>query len=123
MAFEYSPTPELAGVVRSAGDFGLTSHEVWETVMATPDRLPSDLRAIYIDELTAELARRLLEKQGASHDAPLRATHHLVPPLRSPLVSTLHPDVMSRTGLARRCLDWVGRYRKRAATPRSAGAA
>ena len=38
--------------------------------MATPDRLPADLEALYIDELSGELARRLLEKQRASQGAP-----------------------------------------------------
>lgn len=70
MDFEHPPAHSLAGVVKSAGAFGLSSHEVWETVMATHDRLPPDLRARYIDELAAELARRLLEKQRVSQDAP-----------------------------------------------------
>jgi hypothetical protein len=36
MTFEHPPTHSLAGIVRSAGEFGLASHEVWETVMARP---------------------------------------------------------------------------------------
>jgi hypothetical protein len=66
MTFEHPPIHSLAGIARSASEFGLSSDEVWETVMATPDRLPADLRARYIDELSGELARRLLEKQRAS---------------------------------------------------------
>ena len=45
MTFEHPSTRSLAAVVQSAGEFGLASHEVWEIVMATPDRLPTDLRA------------------------------------------------------------------------------
>jgi hypothetical protein len=108
--------------VRSAGEFGLSSHEVWEIVMATPDRLPTDLRARYIDELTGELARRLLEKQHDSQRG-LRPIHHGRIPPRSPLIRTDAPRATRRIGLARRWLDWAGRRRKRAATPTSASGA
>ena len=53
----------MTGVVGSAAAFGLTSPELLAAFMATPDLLPLDLRASYIDQLTKELARRLLEKQ------------------------------------------------------------
>ena len=90
MTFEHPSTRSLAAVVQSAGEFGLASHEVWEIVMATPDRLPTDLRARYIDELSGELARRLLEKQRASQDA-LRTIRRGLIPRRSPLVSSGSP--------------------------------
>jgi hypothetical protein len=83
----------VAATVQAAGEFGLTSHELWEVVMATPDRLPTDLKARYIDELSAEFASRLLEKQRSSQDA--------LPP-RTPLLDSDVP------GLARRCLRWAG---------------
>lgn len=102
MTFEHPPPHSLAEVVQSAGEFGLASHEVWETVMATPDRLPTDLRARYFDELSGELARRLLEKQRTSQEA-LRSTHHGLIPPRSPLVGPGSPAVVGRTGFARRC--------------------
>jgi hypothetical protein len=52
----------VSQVVGSAAAFGMTSHELLAAMMATPDRLPLDLRASYIDQLTDELARRLLDK-------------------------------------------------------------
>jgi hypothetical protein len=54
----------LARVFESAAAFGLTAEEVSKAMMATPDRLPSDLRTRYIDELSGELAKRLLAKHG-----------------------------------------------------------
>jgi len=52
----------VAGVFESAAAFGLTAEDVSRAMMATPDRLPADLRARYIDELSGELAKRLLAK-------------------------------------------------------------
>ena len=106
MTFEHPSTRSLAAVVQSAGEFGLASHEVWEIVMATPDRLPTDLRARYIDELSGEFARRLLEKQRASQDALRTIRHGLIPP-RSPLVSSGSPAVTGLSGVARRCRAWL----------------
>ena len=108
MNLEHSPTHSLTEVVRSAGEFGLFSHEVWEAVMATPDRLPPDLRARYIDELSGELARRLVEKQRTAQDA-LRTVHHGLIPRRSPLVTSSSPG---RGGLARRCRARLGQMAK-----------
>jgi hypothetical protein len=64
--FEHPTTSTLAAVLESAAEFGVTPNEIWEAVVATPDRLPADVKARYIDEITAELARRLLEKQRTS---------------------------------------------------------
>jgi hypothetical protein len=64
--FEHTPADSLAAVLESAAEFGVTPNEIWETVVALPDRLPSDIRARYIDEIAAELARRLLEKERVS---------------------------------------------------------
>ena len=61
--FEHPTTGSLAEVFESAIEFGVTPDEIWESVMATPDRLPLDVKDRYIDELTGDLARRLLEKQ------------------------------------------------------------
>ena len=108
MNLEHSPTHSLTEVVRSAGEFGLFSHEVWAAVMATPDRLPPDLRDRYIDELSGELARRLVVKQRAAQDA-LRTVHHGLIPRRSPLVSSSSPG---RAGLARRFRARLGQMAK-----------
>jgi hypothetical protein len=75
MAREHISTHSLADILSSAVEFGLTPDDVWETVMAAPDRLPTDLRARYIDELTGELARRLLEKERPAQDSG-RPTPH-----------------------------------------------
>ena len=61
--FEQPKANALATIVESATDFGLTTQEVWEVVMATPDRLPEELRLRYLDELSGGLAKRLVEKQ------------------------------------------------------------
>jgi hypothetical protein len=61
--FEHSPADSLAAVLESAAEFGVTPNEIWEAVVALPDRLPPDMRERYIDEISAELARRLLDKQ------------------------------------------------------------
>jgi hypothetical protein len=56
----------VAGVFESAAAFGLTAEEVSNAMMATPDRLPPELRARYIDEFSGELAKRLLAKHRDS---------------------------------------------------------
>ena len=60
---EPQTAPTLAGVFESAVAFGLTAEEVSDAIVATPDRLPPELRARYVDELSGELAKRLLAKQ------------------------------------------------------------
>jgi hypothetical protein len=82
VAREHTSTHSLAEILTSAVDFGLSPDDVWETVVAAPDRLPADLRGRYIDELTGELARRLLEQQSRARD-PRPAGHHPPPPRRS----------------------------------------
>ena len=62
---EHPTAHSLAGVFESAAAFGLTAQEVSAAMMATPDRLPPDLRIRYIDELSGQLAKRLLAKHGA----------------------------------------------------------
>jgi hypothetical protein len=54
----------------SAGEFGLTSDEILETVTATLDRIPGDAKARYIDELSEALAKRLLDKQRGRRNSP-----------------------------------------------------
>jgi hypothetical protein len=61
--FEHPSTSSLSEICESAARFGLTPDEIWETVLATPDSLPADVREAYVDELSGELARRLVEKQ------------------------------------------------------------
>lgn len=71
----------LAGVVRAATAFGLpmnevweamitafgfTLDEIWEPMMAADGRSSLDLMNHYIDEVSGELARRLLEQQRAA---------------------------------------------------------
>jgi hypothetical protein len=87
VAREHTSTHSLAGILTSAVEFGLSPDAVWETVVAAPDRLPTDLRALYIDELAGELARRLLEQQSRPRD-PRPAAHQPPPPrsLRRQLV-------------------------------------
>jgi hypothetical protein len=84
---ENTSTHSLAEILTSAVEFGLSPDDVWETVVAAPDRLPTHLRARYIDELTGELARRLLEQQSRPRD-PRPAVHDPAPPrsLRKELV-------------------------------------
>ena len=82
MAREHTSTHSLAEILTSAVEFGLSPDDVWETVVAAPDRLPTDLRARYIDELTGELARRLLEQQSRPRD-PRPAAADDPPPPRS----------------------------------------
>jgi hypothetical protein len=63
---EHPTAHYFAGVLESAAAFGLTAQEVSEAMMATPDRMPPDLRIRYIDELSGVLAKRLLAKHGAA---------------------------------------------------------
>ncbi len=53
----------MKALTRSAAEFGLTSDEILDTVLVTADRLPEEAKAGYADDLTAALAKRLLEKQ------------------------------------------------------------
>jgi hypothetical protein len=53
----------LAAILESAARFGLSPDEIWEAVIETPDRLPEDLRAPYVEELTRALAKRLLQQE------------------------------------------------------------
>jgi hypothetical protein len=64
--FEHPAANSLAAILESAAEFGLTPDEIWEAVVAAPDRLAPDVKAPYIQELSGDLARRLLEKQRAS---------------------------------------------------------
>jgi hypothetical protein len=64
--FEHSGTNSLATISESAVEFGLTPREILDAIMATPDRLPGEMRVRYLDELSGGLARRLLEKQRES---------------------------------------------------------
>jgi hypothetical protein len=61
--FENSGANSLAVIVESAAEFGLSHREIWETIVATADRLPEDTRTIYVDELSGALARCLVEKE------------------------------------------------------------
>jgi hypothetical protein len=56
----------LTMVFESAGEFGLTTDEILNTVMETLDHLPPDTKARYVDELAGALATRLLDKQRGS---------------------------------------------------------
>jgi hypothetical protein len=64
--FEHPAASSLAAVLESAVEFGLTPDEIWEAVVEAPDRLPADVRAPYIEEITGDLAKRLVEKQRAA---------------------------------------------------------
>jgi hypothetical protein len=66
MDFEHPTTSSLAAILESATEFGVSPNEIWEAVVTTPDHLPTDVKARYIEEISAELARRLLEKQRAT---------------------------------------------------------
>ena len=61
--FERPSASSLAPILESATRFGLTTDEIWETFLGTPDRLPEDVRHRYLDELSGALAKRLLEKE------------------------------------------------------------
>ena len=61
--FEHPSTSSLSTIIESAAQFGLSPDEIWETVLATPDHLPTDVKDAYVDELSGELARRLVDKQ------------------------------------------------------------
>jgi hypothetical protein len=61
--FEHPGTDPLATILESAAEFGLTRDEIWDAVVAVPGRLPDDARTRYVDELSGDLARRLLEKE------------------------------------------------------------
>jgi hypothetical protein len=53
----------LSEVITSAAAFGITVDDLLNAMVATPDHLPVEVKALYVDELTGELAKRLLEKQ------------------------------------------------------------
>jgi hypothetical protein len=53
----------MRALTRSAADFGLTSDEILDTVLVTADRLPEEAQEAFVDDVTAALARRLLDKQ------------------------------------------------------------
>jgi hypothetical protein len=55
--------PEAKTIFDSAAEFGLESSEILEATMATLERMPSEMKAAYIDELSGALARCLLEKE------------------------------------------------------------
>jgi hypothetical protein len=61
--FEHPGTDPLATIFESAAEFGLTPDEIWDAVLTVPDRLPDDAKACYLDELSGDLARRLVEKE------------------------------------------------------------
>ena len=61
----YFDEPGMRTLTRSAADFGLTSDEILDTVLVTVDRLPQEAREAFVDDATAALARRLLDKQRA----------------------------------------------------------
>lgn len=61
--FEHPSADSLATIVESAAEFGLTHCEIWETFVATADRLPDDVKRLYVDEFSGDLARRLVEKE------------------------------------------------------------
>ena len=61
--FEHPGANSLITIFESAAKFGLSPDEIWETLVATPDRLPEDVRNSYLDELSGGLARRLVEKE------------------------------------------------------------
>jgi hypothetical protein len=61
--FEHPAANSLATIVESAAEFGLAQREIWEMVVATADRLPDDVRRLYVDQLSGALARRLVEKE------------------------------------------------------------
>jgi hypothetical protein len=61
--FEHDKRDSLATILESAAGFGLTSGQIWEAVIETTDRLPADVRRLYVEELTRELATRLLQKE------------------------------------------------------------
>lgn len=61
--FEHPGANSLEAIFESAAEFGLTPSEIWETLMATPDRLPEDVKTRYLDEFSGGLARRLVEKE------------------------------------------------------------
>ena len=63
--------PPLQAVFDGARRFGLTDAEVWQTfdeslAESGPDATMSD----YVEELTGELARRILHKQRRTSEAP-----------------------------------------------------
>jgi hypothetical protein len=71
MESAYHPIPPLQAVFAGARRFGLTDAEVWQTfdesmAEAGPDATLSD----YVQELTGELARRILHKQRRTSEAP-----------------------------------------------------
>lgn len=61
--FEHPGANSVAMLFESAAQFGLTPNEIWEELLTMPDRLPEDVKARYLDELSGGLARRLLEKE------------------------------------------------------------
>jgi hypothetical protein len=61
--FEQPETNSVATISESAVEFGLTPSEVLGAIMATPDRLPQEMKLRYLDELSGALAKRLLAKQ------------------------------------------------------------
>jgi hypothetical protein len=50
-------------IFEAAAEFGLETSEILDAVMATLEQLPSEMRASYVDDLSAALAKRLLEKE------------------------------------------------------------
>jgi hypothetical protein len=60
--FEH-PGNSLATIFESAAEFGLAPQEIWETLVATPERLPDDVKACYLDEVSGALAERLIAKE------------------------------------------------------------
>jgi hypothetical protein len=61
--FEHEDSSSIVAMLESAARFGLTPDEIWEALIELPDRMPEDARALYIDQLTRELATRLLQKE------------------------------------------------------------
>jgi hypothetical protein len=64
-------------IFESATEFGLEAGEIWDAVMTTLDELPGDMKAAYIDELSAALATRLLEKERRLWLASANSVHAL----------------------------------------------
>jgi hypothetical protein len=61
----YFDEPGMRALTRSAADFGLTCEEILDTVLMRVDRLPEEAQEAFVDDVTAALARRVLDKQRA----------------------------------------------------------
>jgi len=61
-----SSADSATAILSSAADFGLSRQEILQTVAATLDRLPGDMRSWCIDDLAGSLASQLLEKQRST---------------------------------------------------------